>query len=104
MTIATVVEADTKQTVEEFCEERGVVKELEIVRRITEASFGAQALKFSRDVDAESGEPGITIRVATKGKSQEQALESYLQVIDDLVREIPSDARRLFCVSLDFES
>ena len=89
---------------EQFCRERGVLKEFDIVRRLAEASFGAPVLKYSVAVDPESGEYGIIIRVAVQGKTVDEALETYYGLIENLVREIPSDVRRLFCVSLDFQS
>jgi hypothetical protein len=99
-----LVISEQARLVEQYCQARGVAKEFEIVCRLAEASFGPTALRVSMHVDAETGETGVTIRLAVRGKSEEKPLESYLRLIDDLVREIPSDARGLFSISLDYSS
>ena len=93
-----------QSSVSQFCEQFGIAKEFEIARRLASECFGEPELKFSVETDSESGDKWISIDVPSKGKTASETFAMYGDFVNNLVRAIPSDKRRFFCASVDFQS
>jgi hypothetical protein len=85
----------------EFCQQHGILNELESATSLAEKCFGSSEFKLEKETDPEIGDTQIVISVSIQNKSREEVLAAYYAFREQLLEVMPPEKRGLVVLSYD---